>query len=157
MNKSEKIKVAVRCRPLNSKEANDGQVAIINVLKDRGEIGVKQVEENKPSRTYYFDNVYDDKTMQETVFTETALPIIESVMEGYNGTIFAYGQTGTGKTHTMEGTGTDYGIMKRTFSKIFELIKLKSKNVNYLIRASYLEIYNEKIRDLLNPKNHSTL
>jgi hypothetical protein len=79
-------------------------------------------------------------------------------MEGYNGTIFAYGQTGTGKTHTMEGTGKDLGIIPRAFTKIFELIKLKSKNTNYLIRVAYLEIYNEKIRDLLNVKqNQETL
>jgi hypothetical protein len=76
-------------------------------------------------------------------------------MEGYNGTIFAYGQTGTGKTHTMEGTGGDIGIIPRSFKKIFELIKMKSKNTNYLIRVSYLEIYNEKIRDLLNKSSSS--
>lgn len=118
--------------------------------KERGEISVKQLDDNKPFRNFYFDNVYDSKTKQETVFNETALPIIESVMQGYNGTIFAYGQTGTGKTHTMEGTGDDIGIIPRSFSKIFEMIKQKSKNTSYLVRVSYLEIYLEKIRDLLN-------
>lgn len=78
-------------------------------------------------------------------------------MEGYNGTIFAYGQTGTGKTHTMEGTGSDIGIIPRSFKKIFELIKLKSKSTNYIIRVTYLEIYNEKIRDLLVKSNGEAL
>ncbi len=123
---------------------------IVEVNKERGEISVKQLDDNKPARSFYFDNVYDSKTKQETVFNETALPIIESVMQGYNGTIFAYGQTGTGKTHTMEGTGDDIGIIPRSFSKIFEMIKQKSKNTSYLVRVSYLEIYLEKIRDLLN-------
>lgn len=88
--------------------------------KERGEISVKQLDDNKPFRNFYFDNVYDSKTKQETVFNETALPIIESVMQGYNGTIFAYGQTGTGKTHTMEGTGDDIELYPDHFLKFLK-------------------------------------
>ena len=83
------------------------------------------------------------------------MPIIESVIKGYNGTIFAYGQTGTGKTFTMEGIDNPKekrGIIPRSFESIFGLIKA-TYNTNFLIRVSYLEIYNEEIRDLLS-KNH---
>lgn len=149
----ERIKVVVRCRPLNKVEIQKGLIKIIETAKDKGEIAVKQIDETKQERSFYYDNVYDDTSKQEDVFEETALPIINSIMEGYNGTIFAYGQTGTGKTHTMEGYGSDPGIIPRSFSKIFELIKQKSTTSNYLIRVSYLEIYNEKIRDLLVKDN----
>ena len=76
---------------------------------------------------------------------------MESVIQGYNGTIFAYGQTGTGKTFTMEGVLKENelkGIIPRSFDMIFNLIKT-TFNTNFLIRVSFLEIYNENIRDLL--------
>lgn len=88
---------------------------------------------------------------QERIFNETSLPIVESVVQGYNGTIFAYGQTGTGKTHTMEGdlkSEINKGITPRAFEMIFNLIKA-TYNTNYLIRVSFIELYNEEIRDLL--------
>lgn len=80
------------------------------------------------------------------------------MLEGYNGTIFAYGQTGTGKTHTMSGSETnpkEKGIMPRAFDDVFKSIEYDSVKTQFLVRASYLEIYNEEIRDLLskNPKN----
>jgi len=84
------------------------------------------------------------------------------VLEGYNGTIFAYGQTGTGKTHTMTGVIGDEelrGIMPRAFDDIFRHITDDSDQTQFLVRASYLEIYNEEVRDLLskNPKNRLEL
>ena len=84
------------------------------------------------------------------------------MLEGYNGTIFAYGQTGTGKTHTMTGKETDLeekGIMPRSFEDVFRRIEGDSEQTQFLIRASYLEIYNEEIRDLLakNPRNRLDL
>ena len=78
---------------------------------------------------------------------------MESVLEGYNGTIFAYGQTGTGKTHTMEGKESPpelNGIIPRTFNHIFQSINAQGQNLQYLVRASFLELYNEEIRDLLS-------
>ena len=92
---------------------------------------------------------------QENIFAETAFPVCENVLQGYNGTIFAYGQTGTGKTHTITGILKDdkqKGIMPRAFQNIFSSISGDTKR-QYLVRASYLEIYNEDIQDLLDKKN----
>lgn len=95
--------------------------------------------------------------MQENIYHETAYSIVEFVLEGYNGTIFAYGQTGTGKTHTIEGPDNppdQRGIMPRAFEAVFKAIS-GDPSKQYLVRASYLELYKEEIRDLLsrNPKN----
>lgn len=92
---------------------------------------------------------------QQEIFAETAFPVCENVIQGYNGTIFAYGQTGTGKTFTITGVPDDNvnkGIMPRSFENIFQQIQSDSKK-QYLVRVSYLEIYNEEIRDLLNKKS----
>lgn len=78
--------------------------------------------------------------------------MVESVIKGYNGTIFAYGQTGCGKTHTMLGVPTDpnlRGIIPNCFAQIFGFIDEKNKDIKFLVRCSYLEIYNEEIHDLL--------
>jgi len=78
--------------------------------------------------------------------------LVESVIKGYNGTIFAYGQTGCGKTHTMLGVPTDpnlRGIIPNCFAQIFGFIDEKNKDIKFLVRCSYLEIYNEEIHDLL--------
>ena len=83
--------------------------------------------------------------------------IVQGVLEGYNGTIFAYGQTGCGKSFSMQGItdpATQRGIIPRAFEHIFENIQV-AENVKFLVRASYLEIYNEEIRDLLG-KEHKT-
>ena len=91
---------------------------------------------------------------QDDLYQQTAAPIIENVFEGYNGTIFAYGQTGTGKTFTMEGVNEPpelRGIIPRAFHHIFDLIDSRGgQTTEFLVRASYLEIYNEEVRDLLS-------
>ena len=83
------------------------------------------------------------------------------MLEGYNGTIFAYGQTGTGKTFTMEGVNSDEtlkGIIPRAFAQIFNMISSNADaNREFLVRASYLEIYNEEIRDLLSKNAQNRL
>jgi hypothetical protein len=86
------------------------------------------------------------------VYDESAFPIVESVLKGYNGTIFAYGQTGCGKTHTMSGTPENKGIIPKAFDHIFGCIDDAEDNKKFLVRCSYLEIYKEKIRDLLSQK-----
>ena len=151
--KSENIKVSVRCRPMNGKEKKEGYQNCVQVDSERGEVLVSL--QNQPQRNFFYDKVYGPTSKQDVVFQETAQPIVQSVYEGYNGTIFAYGQTGTGKTFTMEGdfeTDINKGIIPRSFDYLFSLIK-GSYNTNFLIRCSYLELYNEEVRDLL-AKNH---
>jgi kinesin family protein 3/17 len=94
---------------------------------------------------------------QQDIYDETARPIVGAVLDGFNGTIFAYGQTGTGKTFTMEGVRTDpalRGIIPNSFDHIFNQIARCTEGQQFLVRASYLEIYTEEIRDLLS-KNHT--
>ena len=151
--KSERIKVSVRCRPMSQKEKNEGYQNCVDVDSDRGEVSVNLI--NMPRRTFWYDKAYGMDSTQEQVFQETAMPIVESVCQGYNGTIFAYGQTGTGKTFTMEGdfeTDINKGIIPRSFDLMFNIIKT-TYNTNFLIQCSYLELYNEEVRDLL-AKNH---
>ena len=108
--------------------------------------------------TYTFDHVYDQNSTQKKVYESTARTVVESALYGYNATIFAYGQTGTGKTFTMEGfnrngTVEARGIIPRAIEQIFGHIqKHASPRMRFLVRASYLQIYNEQISDLLKPE-----
>lgn len=109
-----------------------------------------------PGRAFTYDSVYGEDSTQRGVYDESAFPLVESVMQGFNGTIFAYGQTGCGKTHTMlgvKGNKEENGIIPKAFDHIFgyfdDAINMRKK---FLIRCSYLEIYNESIRDLLSAK-----
>jgi kinesin family protein 3/17 len=93
-------------------------------------------------------------------FNRVARNIVDNVLEGYNGTIFAYGQTGTGKTFTMEGNRTVAelkGIIPNSFAHIFGHIAKAEDDLKFLVRVSYLEIYNEEVRDLLGKDQTMTL
>ena len=93
-----------------------------------------------------------DFFFQVDVYNRVARPIVDNVLEGYNGTIFAYGQTGTGKTFTMEGDRSVpelKGIIPNSFAHIFGHIAKADEDLKFLVRVSYLEIYNEEVRDLL--------
>lgn len=102
------------------------------------------------------DRVLDMDTNQQQIYEIAALPIVESVMEGFNGTIFAYGQTSSGKTHTMQGSDiTDenmMGIIPRIVRHIFNQIDEASEDIEFTVKVSMIEIYMERIRDLLDPK-----
>eukprot|EP00802_Teleaulax_amphioxeia_P005785 Tamp_05789.p1 GENE.Tamp_05789~~Tamp_05789.p1 ORF type:complete len:848 (-),score=228.85 Tamp_05789:334-2757(-) len=132
---------------------------IVEMNNKTGEVWLKnpEADANEQPKPYTFDQVYDSTTQQKYLFETTAQPIIDCVLQGYNGTVFAYGQTGTGKSHTMEGQWEPpelRGIIPRAFLHIFERIE-DTHDQNFLVRASYLEIYNEEVRDLLSkdPKN----
>ena len=103
-------------------------------------------------KNFTFDAVYDKDTLQKNFYDESAYPIVESVLQGFNGTIFAYGQTGCGKTHTMQGYADPpemRGVIPNSFDHVFEAVRADGGKNQYLIRCSYLEIYNEDIHDLL--------
>ncbi|KAF5293039.1 hypothetical protein FQR65_LT11031 [Abscondita terminalis] len=109
-------------------------------------------------KQFTFDSVYDQESCTENIYNDICYPLIESVLEGYNSTIFVYGQTGCGKSYSMEGSKMtnppEKGIISRAFEHIFEAISVTS-GVKYLALVSYLEIYNEQIRDLLLPNESS--
>ena len=164
---SECVTVVVRCRPLNSKEKKDKRENIIQINSDDCLVSITNPISKKKNngsvtnaiRNFTFDAVFNDQSKQRQVYDEVAYPLVESVLEGFNGTIFAYGQTGCGKTHTMlgpdlgQGTPEDWGIIPNCFENIFDEVRIGSEgdeNKEYLVQASYLEIYNEKIRDLLS-------
>uniref|UniRef100_A0A665XFJ3 Kinesin-like protein n=1 Tax=Echeneis naucrates TaxID=173247 RepID=A0A665XFJ3_ECHNA len=139
------IKVMCRFRPLNSSEVTRGDRYI---PKFQGEDTV--VIGGKP---YMFDRVFQSNTTQEQVYNACAQKIVKDVLEGYNGTIFAYGQTSSGKTHTMEGNLHDtdcMGIIPRIVQDIFNYIYSMDENLEFHIKVSYFEIYLDKIRDLLD-------
>uniref|UniRef100_A0A671NF09 Kinesin-like protein n=1 Tax=Sinocyclocheilus anshuiensis TaxID=1608454 RepID=A0A671NF09_9TELE len=139
------IKVMCRFRPLNSSEVTRGDKYI---ARFQGEDSI--VIGGKP---YVFDRVFQSNTTQEQVYTACAQQIVKDVLGGYNGTIFAYGQTSSGKTHTMEGNLHDtdaMGIIPRIVQDIFNYIYSMDENLEFHIKVSYYEIYLDKIRDLLD-------
>ena len=161
---SECVKVVVRCRPLSTKETQAKRKKVVDVDGKMGQItisGVKR-DSSKVVKTFTFDQVYDENSTQREIYENTAKPIVQSSLDGYNGTIFAYGQTGTGKSHTMEGKDDPpdlRGIIPNSCCHIFEEIARSNNTTEFLVRSSYIEIYNEEIRDLLskNPQNRLEL
>jgi len=153
---SECVKVVVRCRPINKKEIANGCKECVKILKNINQL---QLLENTGDRSesteknFSFDAVYGADSTQRQVYDETAFPLVESVIQGYNGTIFAYGQTGCGKTHTMMGEKSidQRGIIPSAFEHIYGYIDdSRNSNKKFLVRCSFLEIYNEDVRDLLS-------
>lgn len=109
-------------------------------------------ENSSVPRTFTFDVVYGEESTQNEVYDECGFSLVESVLEGYNGTMFAYGQTGCGKTHTMMGPNSslepggneeERGIIPKSINHIFGCIDAAEKDQRFLVRCSYLEIYNE--------------
>ncbi|KAH7847341.1 hypothetical protein Vadar_024947 [Vaccinium darrowii] len=141
------IRVFCRCRPLNKEEILSGYATVVdfNAAKD-GDLGILTGGSTK--KLYKFDRVYTPKDDQVDVF-EDASPMVTSVLDGYNVCIFAYGQTGTGKTFTMEGTELNRGVNYRTLEQLFKVAEERKDTYTYKISVSVLEVYNEQIRDLL--------
>nr|XP_056714047.1 kinesin heavy chain isoform X2 [Euleptes europaea] len=139
------IKVLCRFRPLNQSEIIRGD-KFIPVFQGDDTVIIG----GKP---YAFDRVFPPNTTQEQVYHACAMQIVKDVLAGYNGTIFAYGQTSSGKTHTMEGKLHDpqlMGIIPRIARDIFNHIYSMDENLEFHIKVSYFEIYLDKIRDLLD-------
>ncbi|KAI4877257.1 hypothetical protein NFI96_014314, partial [Prochilodus magdalenae] len=154
-SKNESVKVVVRCRPMNDKERAANFERVVSVDVKFGQVAVRNprgASAHEHPKVFTFDSVYDWNSKQIDLYDETFRPLVDSVLLGFNGTIFAYGQTGTGKTYTMEGVRNDperRGVIPNSFEHIFTHIS-RSQNQQYLVRASYLEIYQEEIRDLLS-------
>ena len=102
-------------------------------------------------QTFGFDRVFDENTSQAEVYEATTRNLLDSVLDGYNATVFAYGATGCGKTHTITGTAQQPGVIFLTMQELFERIADQTEDKVTEISLSYLEIYNETIRDLLVP------
>uniref|UniRef100_A0A674DYG2 Kinesin-like protein n=1 Tax=Salmo trutta TaxID=8032 RepID=A0A674DYG2_SALTR len=125
-------------------------VVLMNPMEDSDNI----LRANRSrEKTYMFDVAFDCSANQEEVYRATTKGLIEGLISGYNATVFAYGPTGCGKTFTMLGTDREPGIYVHTLNDLFKAIEETSDDMQYNIFMSYLEIYNEMIRDLLNPSS----
>eukprot|EP01038_Epipyxis_sp_PR26KG_P007305 gene7305-9952_t len=146
------VRVAVRCRPFNEKERNNGETSCVKILPDK----VILINPNNSSEehSFAFDLIIDESFTQETIWNNIGTPILDKAFSGYNGTIFAYGQTGSGKTWSMQGgSGENRGIIPRMNQHLFHKIdeeKEKRSSAHFLVTVSYFEIYNEVIFDLLD-------
>ncbi|XP_078499533.1 kinesin-like protein KIF11 [Lissotriton helveticus] len=161
-DKGKNIQVVVRCRPFNLQERKGGSYSVIDCEPVRKEIAVRPggINEKIGRKTYTFDMVFGPSAKQIEVYRNVVCPILDEVIMGYNCTVFAYGQTGTGKTFTMEGERSPdgeftweedplAGIIPRTLHQIFE--KLSENGTEFSVKVSLLEIYNEELFDLLSP------
>lgn len=156
-DKNQNIQVFIRLRPLNQRERDIKSLGVIEVVNNR-EVVVRQSQQTNHTKKFTFDRAFAPNASQLQVYQEVVSPLIEEVLNGYNCTVFAYGQTGTGKTHTMVGehTGSDThwqndplaGIIPRALSQLFDELRLT--NTEYTVRVSYLELYNEELFDLLS-------
>ncbi|CAD6926785.1 unnamed protein product [Tilletia controversa] len=149
------VKVVTRFRPPNSLELREGGDIVVDfedetTLKIKGASGAE-------NGGFTFDRVFPMNTKQKDVFEYGIKDTVSDVINGYNGTVFAYGQTGSGKTFTMMGADIDdeslKGVIPRITETIFESILCSPPHLEYLVKVSYMEIYMEKIRDLLAPQN----
>ncbi|KAL2747090.1 osmotic avoidance abnormal protein 3-like isoform X2 [Vespula maculifrons] len=151
---SESVKVAVRCRPMCSREKQQGcrNVVTIDSLSKCCTLENPSANGNLTGgKVYQFDAAFGSDSSTELVYEDVGSVIVEAVLHGYNGTVFAYGQTGCGKSYTMRG------FIERTLEHLFEATSTSSTETRYLALLSYLEIYNERLRDLLKEGTGETL
>uniref|UniRef100_A0A3Q3APD7 Kinesin-like protein n=1 Tax=Kryptolebias marmoratus TaxID=37003 RepID=A0A3Q3APD7_KRYMA len=155
------VRVVVRCRPFTRREERAECENILEADDRLGQITIRnpKAQPDEPLKVFTFDSVFGWKSKQSDIYDDAVRPLVDSVLQGFNGTIFAYGQTGTGKTFTMQGVSADpenRGVIPNSFQHIFTQIS-RSQNQKYLVRSSYLEIYQEDIRDLLCKDNNKKL
>ncbi|MED6123466.1 Kinesin-like protein KIN-7N, variant 2 [Stylosanthes scabra] len=145
----EKICVAVRLRPPVSEDSSNGSFWKI----EENRVSLHRIHGTPLSNSSYaFDHVFDETSTNASVYKLLTKDIIHAALDGFNGTAFAYGQTSSGKTFTMNGSKNDPGIIPRAVKDIFTKIETMSDR-EFLIRVSYMEIYNEEINDLLHVEN----
>ncbi|KAB5577638.1 kinesin heavy chain [Coniochaeta sp. 2T2.1] len=168
------IKVVVRVRPFNSRELDRGAKCIVEmrdnqtVLTPPPDASAKGGKSNKDyeQKVFAFDRSYwsfnkNDPSYagQENLHQDLGKPLLDNAFQGYNNCIFAYGQTGSGKSYSMMGYGKDAGIIPMICQDMFKRIEMmqQDKNLRCTVEVSYLEIYNERVRDLLNPATKGNL
>ncbi|XP_072306265.1 kinesin-like protein KIF1B isoform X2 [Eucyclogobius newberryi] len=161
------VKVAVRVRPFNTRETSKDSKCIIQMQGNTTTI-LNPKAPKEPAKTFSFDHSYwshtspDDPSFagQDQVYNDIGKEMLAHAFEGYNVCIFAYGQTGAGKSYTMMGREGQEGIIPMLCEDLFEKISLDNINkdeLSYSVEVSYMEIYCERVRDLLNPKNKGNL
>ncbi|KAI0853294.1 kinesin heavy chain [Daldinia vernicosa] len=167
------IKVVVRCRPFNSREIDRGSKCIVEMKGNQTVLtppadaahGPKGSKDNSP-KAFAFDKSYwsfnkndPNYAGQENLHGDLGKPLLDNAFQGYNNCIFAYGQTGSGKSYSMMGYGKEAGIIPHICQDMFRRIEelQKDKTTRCTVEVSYLEIYNERVRDLLNPSTKGNL
>ena len=147
------IQVVVRLRPMSERELKGNTLPVVTASTEKKEVTVIKGSGARTLRsTFAFDDVFTSFSTQKEVFDQTLAPVIGDVLAGYESTVFAYGQTGTGKTHTMEGNlevSADRGVIPRAAFDVFRRLRADDAYVDFDVRASFLEIYNEELCDLL--------
>ncbi|KAL1075307.1 hypothetical protein V6Z11_D11G352400 [Gossypium hirsutum] len=146
------IRVFCRCRPLNQVEIANGSSSVVEFDSSQ-DTELQIVSSDSSKKQFKFDHVFRPEDGQDAVFARTK-PIVTSVLDGYNVCIFAYGQTGTGKTFTMEGTPENRGVNYRTLEELFRVAGERGGVMKYELFVSMMEVYNEKIRDLLGESSN---
>ncbi|XP_038680392.1 kinesin-like protein KIN-8A [Tripterygium wilfordii] len=153
-----RILVFVRLRPMDKKEKEAGSRCCVRIVKGRDVYLTEFANENDylrlkrlRGRHFTFDASFPDSTPQHEVYSKTTAELVEAVLHGRNGSVFCYGATGAGKTYTMLGTVENPGVMVLAMKDLFTKIRQRSCDGNHVVHLSYLEVYNETIRDLLSP------
>ncbi|XP_055461045.1 chromosome-associated kinesin KIF4A [Psammomys obesus] len=143
------VRVALRCRPLVSKEISEGCQTCLSFVPGEPQVVVGT------DKSFTYDFVFDPSTEQEEVFNTAVAPLIKDIFKGYNATVLAYGQTGSGKTYSMGGAysaeqehESTIGVIPRVIQLLFKEIN-KKNDFTFSLKVSYLEIYNEEVLDLL--------
>ncbi|KAL2622600.1 hypothetical protein R1flu_002805 [Riccia fluitans] len=147
----EKISVAIRVRPPTKSEPQSAKGFKWRV--GQHSVALYSLQGTPINgQSFAFDHVYGTETKNADIYRGLTKEVIMSTLSGFNGTVFAYGQTSSGKTYTMKGTAEDPGIIRLSVHDVFNKIQ-EISNREFLIRVSYMEIYNEEINDLFAPEN----
>ncbi|RMJ26461.1 kinesin heavy chain [Aspergillus sp. HF37] len=145
--------LVARFRPQNKVEQSSGGERIVEFDNEE----TCSINSREGSGSFTYDKIFPMDSLQTDIFDFSVRPTVDDILNGYNGTVFAYGQTGAGKSYTMMGSDIDddegKGIIPRIVEQIFASILTSPSNIEYTVRVSYMEIYMERIRDLLVPQN----
>ncbi|XP_055031191.2 kinesin-like protein KIF22 [Misgurnus anguillicaudatus] len=151
--RTSRVRVAVRLRPYMDKQDEKGEGPCVRGLGPQ-KLEIINWRNATETLQYQFDAFHCEKTSQQEVFVSSVKPILSHILGGQNASVFAYGPTGAGKTHTMLGSQEQPGIIPRAVREVFNLVEAQEKGRDsweYSVGMSYLEIYNEKVLDLLSP------